>query len=291
MNDKTLFKILIESSEPEESFVQNFWTQATYPGEAIESVLSACVRLGIRNPIARELDSVEFDSSFDEAIHDTESNVRYQGQTFSFPTEKSFNAPVGIIESGEKGEYDYELLREGFSLTRTEEGIYEVEAAVERDKLLNTFIELIGRLPSIKVFWIKIAGDWEDRGREEFWTNESLNTSEAITSFLTTHSSDTVENGHVALTVYSNDGQTNLSIDTHKTIKVVTKSARIQRNMAVHLRRLGFEQLSEFQSLEYGYHHWHYRPARSRSRTELIAALKQDGFTLWKEVIVEPDEV
>ena len=261
MNDKTLFKILIESSEPEESLFQNFWTQATHPGEAIESVLGACVRLGIRNPIARELDSVEFDSSFDEAIHDTESNVRYQGQVFSFPTEKSFNAPVGIIESGEKGEYDYELLREGFSLTTTEEGIYEVEAAVERDKLFNTFIELIRRLPSIKVFWIKIAGDWEDRGREEFWTNESLNTSEAITSFLMTHPSDTVENGHVALTVYSNDGQTNLSIDTHKTIKVLTKSTRIQRNMAVHLRRLGFEQLSEFHSLEYGYHHWHYRPA------------------------------
>lgn len=290
MNAKSLYRIMIESIEPETSFFQTFWSRATHPGEAIDAVLSACDRLSIRNPIARELDYVDFDSPFDGVVHQLESDVWYQqGRTF-FPTEKSFTAPFGIIESGEKGPHDYELIREGFRLSQIEEDIYEVEAVVERDKLFDTFIELTKRLPSIRVFWIKLAGDWEDRGRQEFWTNEDLNTIEAITSFLTSHSNDTIANGHVALTVYSDVGQTNLSFDTHKTIKVLAKSAEIQRDMADHLLSLGFEELSEFHSLEYEYYHWHYRPTQSKSRTELIEALKRNVFTLWKEEIVEPDD-
>lgn len=287
VNDKSLFKIMIESVEPESSFFQVFWSPATHAGEAIEAVLSVCDRLGITNPIARELDYVDFGSSFDEAVRDTQSNVRYDQNRFYFPFEKSFAAPPGIIESGEKGPHDYELIREGFRLRQTEADIYEVEAAIERDKLLETFIELTKRLPSIRVFWIKLAADWEDRGREEFWTNENLNTSEAITNFLTSHSSDTVANGYVALTVYSEVGQTNLSIDTHKTIKVLTKSAEIQRDMSDQLQKLGFEQLSEFHSLEYEYYHWHYRPTKSRSRIELIEVLQRNAFTLWREEVVE----
>ena len=160
---------------------------------------------------------------------------------------------------------------------------------VERDKLFNTFVEVVKRLPSIKVFWIKLAADWEDKSREEFWTSEKLNTVELIESFLRSRPKDTIANGHIALTVYSSVGQTNLSIDTHKTIKVLTKSATTQRKMAAALRRLGFEELSKFHSLEYGYYHWHYRPWRSKSRTRLIAALKRDGFRLWKDRGVEPD--
>ena len=286
--DEGLFRIMVESIEPEESFVQMFWSPAPYPGQAIDSVLRASVRLGMRKPIARELDVVDPSSVPAESYHDKKSNVFYALECFSFPTEESFIAPLGIIASSEKGEHDYEQIREGFSLTKTEENIYELEAVIERDNLLNAFFELIKRLPSIEVFWIRIAADWEERGREEFWTNEDLNTFDSITSFLTTHFNDTVANGHVALTVYSDVGQTNLSIDTHKTIVVLTKSAKMQRTMAATLRRLGFEELSEFYSLRYNYHHWHYRPARSKSRTSLIAALKRNGFNLWK--VQEPED-
>jgi hypothetical protein len=60
--------------------------------------------------------------------------------------------------------------------------------------------------------------------------------------------------------------------------------------MATAFRRLGFEELVEFHSLEYRYYHWHYRPARSKSRTRLVAALKRDGFRLWKSLRREADE-
>jgi hypothetical protein len=196
---------------------------------------------------------------------------------------------LGIIASNEAGEHHYEQIRQGFSLNQ-DGNTYEVEAVIERDNLLNTFFELIKRLPSIKVSWIRIAADWEDRGREQLWTNEELNTLDSISGFLNNHSNDTVANGHVALTVYSAAGQTNLSIDTHNTIVVLSKSAEMLRRLAATFHRLGFPELKEFYSLKYNYHHWHYRPARSRSRTGLVAALKRSGFTLWQEHEPEVEE-
>ena len=288
--NEDVFKVLIQSTEPEHSSFQVFWSAGSHPGEAIDSVLRACTRIGIRNPIAMELDYCDSGSVPDEIFHEAKSNVFYWQQRLFFPPEKTFIPPLGIIGSGERGKHDYQRIREGFILDKQEPNIYEVEAVVERDRLLNTFFELIKRLPSIKVSWIRIAADWEDRGRVQFWTNEDLNTVECITRFLTTNFSDTVANGHVAFTVYSDVGQTNLSIDTHKTIVVLTKSAKMQRRMAAGFRRLGFPELSKFYSLKYNYNHWHYRPTRSKSRTRLVAALKRSGFTLWKDIEQEDEE-
>jgi hypothetical protein len=150
--DEELYRVMIESIEPETSFFQVFWTPARHPGQAIESVLRACLRLGLRNPVARELDYLDLDSVPDESFHDEESNVFHTNVRISFPTQKTFVAPFGIIGSGEKGEHDYELIREGFCLTKTEANIYEVEVVIERDSLLNTFLELVKKLPSIRVF-------------------------------------------------------------------------------------------------------------------------------------------
>jgi hypothetical protein len=290
MDDKTFFTVMIESIDVQHSFIQVFWTWAKHPGAAIERVLMACARLGIRNAIAREADDLDFKSMPKKVIHDKTLNVFYADTRNYFPTEESFIAPFGIIKSFLDGGFDYELIREGFSLAKTEAGIYEIEAVVERDKLFNTFIELVKRLPSIKVFWIKLAADWEDKDLEEVWTNDDLNSVESITNFLSTHSKDTIANGHVALTVYSTIGETNLLIDTHKTIKILTKSATMHRKMAAALRRCGFEELTEFHSLEYGYYHWHCRPVRSKSRKRLVRELKSGGFKLWKSNVVKVDE-
>ena len=163
MDDKTFFRVRTESVEPEHSFFQAFWTSADHPGEAIDRILKACARLGIRNAIAREVDDSDFNSLQENAVRDKKPNVFHAQGRIYFPTAESFIAPFGIIKSAQDGEYDYDLIHEGFSLTKTEAGIYEVEAVVERDKLFTTFVELVKRLPSIKVFWIKLAADWEDK--------------------------------------------------------------------------------------------------------------------------------
>ena len=289
MDNKSLFKVMIKSVEPEQSFFQVFWSYGNHIGEAIETVLSACHDLAIRNAIASEADCINSEALPSAVVHDKKLNVFYLQQRFYFPTEESFIAPFGIISSGQDGDLDYDLIREGFSSTKRDDGIYELEAVVQRDKLFDTFIELVKRLPSIKVFWIKLAADWEDKNLEELWTNEKLNTVELLEGYLKSHWNDTVANGHVALTVYSSVGQTNLSIDTHKSIKVLGKSAKMQRQMVAALRTLGYQELSELYSLEGGYYHWHCRPKQSKSRQRLIAALKDDEFTLWKEEVVQPD--
>ena len=281
--EKSFFTVLVESVGPEESFIQAFWAWANHPGEAIERVLRACGRLGVEDAVAGEVDAYDFEALPGHVVHDEKLGVFFDETRYHFPSEESFRPPAGIIKSCLDGDYGAELIREGFSLTDRDEGLYEVEAVVGRGKLFETFFGLAGRLPSVRVFWVRIAGDWEQdgEGREEFWVNEDLNSPELISDYLTTHANDTINNGHVALTVYCNAGRTNLSIDTHKTIKVLTKSARIRDRMAAALRRHGLKELARLYSLEHGYYHWHYRPARSKSRARLVAALKKDGFSPW----------
>jgi hypothetical protein len=288
--NEEFYRVLIESVEPKQSFVQVFWCSAKHPGQAIDAVFRACARLGINNPIVSELDYLDLNTIPDDSFHEKKSNVWCAMERYTFPTEKTFIAPLGIVGTSEQGEHEYEQIREGFQLTKSDD-IYEIEAVVERDNLLKTFFELAMRLPSIKVFWIRVAPDWEDRGWEQLWTNDKLNIIESISSFLASHFNDTVANGHVALTVYSDAGQTNLTIDTHKTIVVLTKSKKMQDRMAAGFRKMRFEELSKFYSLRYDYHHYHYRPTRSKSRRRLVAALKRSGFKLWQQHQVEPEEM
>jgi hypothetical protein len=281
---KTFFTILVESAGPEKSFIQVFWSWANHLGEAIDKVIRACGSIGIDNATAIEADPFDFEALPDHVIHDEKLDVFFAEARHFFPTtaEGSFIPPTGIIKSCQDAELDYELIREGFFQSKREDGLYETEAVIGRDQLFETFVALVRRLPSIRVFWVKIAADWEDKGLEEFWVNEDLNSAEAITEFLTAHVKDIVANGHVALSAYSKVGQTNLLIDTHKTIKVLTKSAKVQSKMVSGLKRLGFEEPSEFHSLEYGYYHWHYRPTRSKSRARLVSTLKRAGFSVWE---------
>ena len=100
MGDKTFFTVMIESVEPEHSFIQLFWTYGNHAGEAIEGVLRACSHLGIRNPIASEADDFDFNLLPDNVVHDKKLNVFYARGRNYFLTEESFIAPFGIIKAG-----------------------------------------------------------------------------------------------------------------------------------------------------------------------------------------------
>jgi hypothetical protein len=281
VEDKTFFTILVESPGPDYSFIRVFWAWADHLGVAIERVLRSCDRAGLKGAVAREADPYDFTTLPGHVTRDDKPGVFFDKSRHYFPAEESLTPPVGIIKSCMEGEFEDALIREGFSLIEREDGLHEVEVVVGRDRLFDTFVDLVKLLPSIRVFWVKLSADWEDAGREEFWVNEALNTPELIADYLKVNARDTVSNGHVTLTAYSRAGQTNLSIDSHKTIKVLTKSKRVRGRMAAALKRLGFGEAAELHSLEYGYYHWHYRPARSKSRARLVAALKRDGFSTW----------
>jgi hypothetical protein len=81
-------------------------------------------------------------------------------------------------------------------------------------------------------------------------------------------------------------GETNLTLDDHKKIQLHTKDEGVFRHFIGQLINLGFEQTREFYNLQYGFHHWHYRPAESFTRREFKAMLEQQGFQLldtWDE--------
>src|SRR5436853_979277 len=103
MADSSFFTVMIESVEPEHSFIQVFWAWGKHLGEAIEKVLRACARMGIENVIPSEADDYDFDSLPEHIIYDEKLGVYFDETRHYFPTEKSFIAPFGIIKSGLDG--------------------------------------------------------------------------------------------------------------------------------------------------------------------------------------------
>jgi len=75
-------------------------------------------------------------------------------------------------------------------------------------------------------------------------------------------------------------GETNLTLDNHKKIQLHTKDEELFNDFGKKVMELGFEQTREFYNLEFGYHHWHYRPADSLNREDFKQLLKSKNFEL-----------
>ena len=148
VTDKDFYTVMIESEEPEESFVQLFWTHANHPGEAIDKILRACAGLGIENAFASEFDISEFKALLRKTFHDKKFDAYYAPERYGFSTEETFRTPAGIIESFAKGELDFALIKEGFCQNRFEAGSYAVELVVENQRLFSTFVEFANCLES-----------------------------------------------------------------------------------------------------------------------------------------------
>jgi hypothetical protein len=283
MGDRSFFIVFITSTGPEESFIQVFWAWAEHPGEAVDKVLAACDRMGVQNAHAMELNYYDDTLLPDEVVHDEMFDVTYEPHHYIYPTVKVFIPPRGIIRSHIDAEQlDPDLIRQGFGSELQDDSSYRVEVVLEQHQLFWTFDTLMKRLPSITVFWVSLTTDWEGIEGEEIWVNEALNTPESIADYLLTHVRDTLDNGYVTLMAYSDVGRTNLFIDSHKTIKVLTESEDVQAAVIMALRDLGLPELDELYRLEFGYYHWHYRPQGSKSRAELVTALSEHGFSHWR---------
>ena len=80
--------------------------------------------------------------------------------------------------------------------------------------------------------------------------------------------------------VHSLTGQTNLTLDEHKKIQLHTKEEDLFNDFGKKIMNLGFEQTKDFYNLEFGYHHWHYRPFDSLDRDNFIELLRREKFEL-----------
>ena len=266
--------------------IGNIYAYGQHCGEALTNALNAAKEQDFMHPEAAE--ATRLDNLNDFEMPDDLIRVNERAfigpTTHSYPidpTENNFIAPSGIIKSGQEGleeEFDYNLIQEQFTGFQ-QEGceVYEFELVVNKSRLVSTFIKAISFLPGADELQLRLQDGWE--GQEAAtWNNRSLSGRQAITEFLLEHQSDTLDNGFVECVICVAQGETTLVLGEHKQIKLYTKDEKLFSDFGVEIIALGFAQTTELYSLEYGFYHYHYRPAGSLSRIELQTLLATNGF-------------
>jgi hypothetical protein len=263
----------------------NFYAYGQHLGDALKNTFVAAKQERFSNPNlmeASKLDEFEVIEKREELVQLSET-VHMRPTVHSFPfadTDKEFQPPIGIVKATGEDEYEYDLISENFvAYEQDEDGIFELELNIVNANFKEVFLEAIDFLPSVDGFWIYIQSHWDD-DKTELWVAKHFVEKELAIGFLKQQVSNTLENGYIKLVVHSLTGETNLTLDDHKKIQLHTKDEDIFKHIIGQLKNLGYEQTREFYNLQYGFHHWHYRPADSLTRPQFKAMLKQQGFEL-----------
>jgi hypothetical protein len=271
---------LIEWTEHDTSYVRVFWAWASHLGEALHKMVNRAKASGISDPMVCEADPYEFDN-LPETAMTSDDGVTYMSDAIhSFPMTCCYNLPYGVIQSCIEGDHEAEDIVVGYELD-DQEDLIQLSAVVEEESLLGIYQDLITVLTDIRVFWIKIHDDWEDTGKEEIYVNEELITRDKISEFIRMNLRDTLHNGHITITTYSEAGATNLNISDHKMIIVLTYEKEIAERISSVLNKCGISKREKLISVECGFHHWHYRHPEGLDRRDLISLLKSQGFSHW----------
>ncbi|CAN5216707.1 hypothetical protein BH20ACI2_BH20ACI2_05360 [soil metagenome] len=273
----------VDCSEDNTSTSGTFWTWASHLGEAIHKIQSYAQVVEIKNPIVRLIDFYDFDE-LPEKVFTAEDGETFVADEFcSFPTEYCYKLPVGVVLSFEEGEFEDTQIKLGYGIDALENGLIEIEAVVDESDILPIYAELISVLPEITAFWLKFADDWEEPDIEEMYVNEELLSVESIQNYVELNKPNTLQNGHITITTYSNEGQTNVNISDHKTLVVLTYSKKLIAKFHYILKKRGLRKKTPLISVAGGFHHWHYRHHESLNRQGSIEKLKKQGFRKWDD--------
>jgi len=273
---------LIGGERDEETGVSgSFYSYGEHCGDALAKAFTAAEENSFHDPYVTEaarLDDVMGYKKPGDLVKLTDQ-VYWKSSVTTFPLDDhDFVAPVGIVKGTDEGEFPYGLIREGFvAYEPDEDGFYQFELVVEKDGLIETFLDTISFLPGVDGFWIYIWEHWDNQP-DELWIAEDFDSEEAITAFLIEHKLDTLENGYVDCVVHCFDGETNLTLDEHKKIRLSTQDGELFNDFIKQVMELGFEQSKDFYTLEFDYEHLHYRPAGSLPRAEFKEMLADANF-------------
>jgi len=269
----------------------SFYAYGRHLGDALGKVILASFDQDFKN---QNLVEASFLDDFSE-IEDSEELIEisekvYMRQTtYSYPIDdpdKEFVAPTGIVKGVQDSDLAYELIKENFiALDKNDDEIYSLELNVAKTDLVDVYIKAINNLPSVDGFWIYIKNYWDNQ-QTELWTAKHFIDKEIVLNFLQSSQSDTLENGYLEIVVHSLNGETNLKLDEHKKITLHTKAEDVFSDFIGQTIELGYEQTKDFYSLANDYHHWHYRPADSLTRTDFVIKLIDNNFELrdkWDE--------
>lgn len=285
MNNELWYFLIDGQEDNETGIVGNFYAYGHHFGDALQKVIQASLNYSFNNPNLTEASLLEkFDDidKNDELVEIAEL-VYMRPTTYTFPfddPDKEFVPPIGIVKSVDEGEYDYEVIKENFvAYWQNGNGIFELELVVAKPNLINLFLKSISFMPTVDGIWIYIQPFWENDSTE-LWVAKHFTTSDVVTNFLKAYQKDTLENGYLKIVTHSLTGETNLTLDDHKKIQLHTKDEEVFRHFIGRFIDMGYEQTRDFYSLEFGFHHWHYRPAGSLTRSNFKSLLEQNKFEL-----------
>lgn len=279
----------VEWSQSETSSLRNFWAWALDIGEALDKVQKCAVKEGISNPIVRYIDYYDFDDLPETVFSNDEGETFVDNEIYTFPIEHCYRLPFGIILSFEEGEYEDTSIRLGYSIITLENKLIEVEAVVEEHDLLPIYLDLVQVLPTIRAFWIKLSDDWEDKGEEEIYVNDEINSLEQIKRYIEENKIDTLLNGHLTVTTYSDEGQTNVNISDHKTLIVMTYNKKLSQKFSDVFKKYELKRKAKLISVAGGFHHYHYKHPKGLNRENLIEKLKEQSFNYWNNAVSETE--
>ena len=283
---RELWYLLIDGQQDSKlGVLGNFYAYGTHLGDALDKVINASNEFKFSNHNLIEADILE---SFDVIENNAElmkigEDVHMRQTIHTYPLDDQdmdFVPPTGIVKSVDDGEYDYELIEENFvAYGADENGVFELELAPTKKNLEDTFIATIGLLPTIDGFWIYINDYWENESTE-LWAAKHFTDKQTVIDFINQQKKNTIENGYLDIVVHSTKGETNLNLNAHKKIQLHTKDETIFNSFGRSIIDLGFKQTRDFYNLEFGYHHFHYRPSSSLARAEFKQMLIDNKFEL-----------
>jgi hypothetical protein len=280
MSTPILYTCLIEEQTEDEAFVQVYWSYAEHIGEAIEKVLAAARRNGMKDPQAREFDPYDISNLQGDVAPGPDSETFWATNRVFFDPEPLFQLPYGIVGSCIEGEHDLDEIASGFTRNKDGEGLTTIGVNVTRDSLFQIYSLLVRLRPDYSVFWYILHDHWDDES-DRFLVNESLCTPDAILDHLQNNELDALMNGYVTLTAYLDDGATNVNISDHKRVVILTYSDELADHYCLALKGAGYPQMEELAAIDDRIYHWHYRHPDSRTREGLVNYLHSCGFRDW----------
>ncbi|MGI0493178.1 hypothetical protein ACN4EG_15450 [Alkalinema pantanalense CENA528] len=268
---------LIEWSNENTSHFRVCWLWAATIGEALADMINCAIFQGIQNPTIRQFDPYRFTDLPMDKVDDCGNGVFWSKNTYSFPEKANYQLPYGVVASCLEGKHNITDIQVGYQL-KCYEQLTELTVVTEADACLSLYIQLLCVLPELSAFLVTFQHDWENYGVEEVYVCDKLVAPQSINAFLNHHYIDIFLNGHLTLTSYANQGETNISIDDHKLILVSGYDESVIQLACRCLEKYGIFRKNDLVTIQSNIYHWHYKHPEGRARKDLTKLLKKAEF-------------
>lgn len=275
------YVIVLESSDKGNGNLYVLYLWAENISHSLDRILSYANSVNIPNPVVRQIDPYDFDKIkiIDGLKKDGE--VYISEKVYSFNYIENYHFPQGIIASCMEGKHDISEVEVGYKVIYENDGLIKLTLNSKAELLLSTYNKLLAAVSHIDTFWIRISAEWDCCIGDIFYINQNLNSSQSIYTFINEHQIDLLFNGYVTLTSYVNQGKTNISIDDHKLIIVLSYDKQLISNLCTHLEENNIHRRHDLITIQDEVYHWHYHHVDGKSKKELISFLTNKDFRYW----------